>query len=207
MAAAISTSHILDRLHPLHIMRNWELTEESLGLFLSWLDADREAAAEKYEDIRRRLIAMFDFRGCACSEDLADETINRFIRRLPAMIDSYDGDPIPYLYTVARHLHSDYVKKRPQPLPANLAELRRSEEQSEGDEERTHGCLERCLEKLEPKGREMVIAYYQGVRQGKIDFRKELAEQLGIAANALRIRMHRIRAALHKCVIECLAAD
>ena len=44
-------------------MKNWELTGEAFDLFLSWLDADRDQAAFKYEALRRRLIVFFDCRG------------------------------------------------------------------------------------------------------------------------------------------------
>ena len=188
-------------------MRNWELTKETFELFLSWLDTDREAAGKKYEDIRRRLIVLFSLRGCALSEDLADETINRFMRRLPAIVDSYEGDPIPYLYTIARRLHAEYSEKQPLPLPDDLPELRLPNEESEALEARAEGCLEQCLKKLEPKSRELVVAYYQHERQDKIDFRKELAERMGIAVNALRIRVHRIRTTLHECINDCMAAE
>lgn len=36
-------------------MTDWELTEESFNLFLSWLSKDRDVAGKKHEDIRRRL--------------------------------------------------------------------------------------------------------------------------------------------------------
>jgi hypothetical protein len=51
--------------------------------------------------------------------------------------------------------------------------------------------------------------YYQAERRAKIELRQQLAEKLDIPLNALRIRAHRIRATLEKCVTKCveLAAE
>ena len=59
----------------------WILTKESFDTLLAWLDANPDAAARKYEQIRTRLIKIFVCRGCLESEDLADETIDRVARR------------------------------------------------------------------------------------------------------------------------------
>ena len=48
--------------HISSIMNDWDLTEESFDLFLSWLDPDRDLAGKRYESIRRRLIIMLDRR-------------------------------------------------------------------------------------------------------------------------------------------------
>src|SRR5204863_6195928 len=58
------------------------LTRESFEILLAQLDPDRERAGELYETIRRKLIRLFEWRGCACPEDLADETFNRGARQL-----------------------------------------------------------------------------------------------------------------------------
>jgi DNA-directed RNA polymerase specialized sigma24 family protein len=57
---------------------------------------------------------------------------------------------------------------------------------------------------LSPENRRLVLEYYQNEKRAKIDHRRKLAEQLGIAVNALRIRAHRIRLQLQKCVQACL---
>lgn len=72
------------------------------------------------------------------------------------------------------------------------------------DIEREYECLERCMQKLTPDNRQLVLQYYQEEKRAKIDHRRQLAEQLGIALNALRIRAHRIRASLQECVQTCL---
>lgn len=188
-------------------MSDWELTEESFNLFLSWLSKDRDTAGRKYEDIRRRLIVMLQARGCPRAGEVADEAINRFIRRLPEMIDTYQGDPVPYICVIARNVHREILRSDPVPLDETEYDGLTRNEPDDDDEERVHECLERCLNELESKHRELVLNYYQNDKQAKIDFRKQLAKAMGIAANALRIRVHRIRTTLETCLDDCLGPE
>ena len=188
-------------------MKDWELTEESFNLFLSWLSKDRDAAGRKYEDIRRRLIVILECRGCLEAEDVADEAITRFIRRLPELINTYSGDPFPYILVIARNVQHEREKKQALPLPENLDEVPAEPFETDEDDERIHYCLDQCLSKLEPKNRTLLLDYYQNDKQEKIDFRKTLAKQMGIAKNALRLRVHRLRSNLHTCLSNCLGAD
>jgi|SRR6185436_7926987 DNA-directed RNA polymerase specialized sigma24 family protein len=188
-------------------MKDWELTEESFDLFLSWLSEDREVAGQMYEDIRRRLIKILECRGCAQPEDVADEALNRFIRRLPELIHTYSGDPFPYILRIARNVQHEREKKQPLPLPENLDEVPAEPVDTDEIDERVHTCLDQCLGKLEPKSRTLLMDYYQNDKQDKIDFRKILAEELGIAANALRLRVHRLRNNVSMCMNTCLGPD
>ena len=52
-----------------------ELTQAVFEQLLDWLDADRDVAGQRYEEIRRRLIKIFVCRGCIVPEELADRTI------------------------------------------------------------------------------------------------------------------------------------
>jgi DNA-directed RNA polymerase specialized sigma24 family protein len=176
----------------------WDITQDAFDHFLTWLDPDREQAGKKYEDIRRRLIKIFACRGCSASEDLADETINRVIRKSQELADSYIGDPALYFCGVARNVHLEYVKKNPvfPPVPAP---------DPPEQKELEYGCLEQCMNGLTAENRELILEYYKDERQAKIVHRRELAERLGVALNALRIRAHRIRTDLQKCVEGCLA--
>ncbi len=188
-------------------MKDWELTEESFDLFLSWLSEDREVAGQKYEDIRRRLIYILECRKCTQPEEVADEALNRFIRRLPELIHTYKGDPFPYILVIARNVQHEKEKKQPLPLPENLDEVPAEQVETDEVNERVHDCLDQCLRKLEPKSRELLIDYYQNDRQAKIDFRKKLAKQLGIGKNAFRLRVHRLRHSVHSCMNSCLGPD
>src|SRR6185295_8842009 len=188
--------------------KGWVLTQDSFDRLLSWLDADRERAGRKYQEIRVRLIKIFTCRGCYEAEELADETINRVIARVDDVLNGYQGDPALYFYGVSQKVQLEYVRKsrvrdvegsvetaaNPIPASATLTD----------ETERDYECLERCLEQLPADNRRLVLGYYQEERKAKIDHRKLLAAELGIAVNALRICAHRIRRALEICVRECL---
>jgi len=177
--------------------KNWVLTQESFDALLDWLDPQREKAGQKYEDIRVRLIKIFTCRGCSEPEDLADETINRVTNKLKEIEAGFTGDCARYFYGVANKVHLEYLRRKPAvmlPPPA-----------SNSDEvEREFKCLERCMERLTPDNRVLLLQYYQEEKKAKIVHRKLLAEHLGIAVNALRIRACRIRATLLECVQNCL---
>ncbi len=177
--------------------KEWSLTQENFDALLLWLDPNRERAGEKYERIRLRLIKIFTCRGCFESEELADETINRVAKRLKDIADEFEGEPALYFYGVASKVYLEYVRKKPALLPPPP---RRDSDEIELE----YRCLERCMEQLTSDNRQLVLQYYQDEKRAKIEHRKQLAEGLGIALNALRIRAHRIRLNLLECVQQCL---
>jgi DNA-directed RNA polymerase specialized sigma24 family protein len=177
--------------------KEWVLTQESFEALLNWLAPQREEAGKKYEDIRRRLIKIFACRGCSEPEDLADESINRVISKLKEIEETFQGDPALYFYGVANKVHLEYLRRpiTPQmPLPREDSE----------SIEKEYACLEKCVQKLTPANRELVLQYYQEEKRAKIEHRKLLADRFGIALNALRIRAHRIRTTLQQCVQSCI---
>ena len=176
----------------------WVLTQEAFDNLLAWLDPDREQAGKKYEEIRRRLIKIFTCRGCHEAEDLADETINRVGKKTPDLAVKYTGDPALYFYGVANKVRLEYLKKR-----NRRVRLLPAANRSNGIE-REYECLEQCIRQLPPGNRELVLQYYREDKQARIDHRRDLARQMGIAPNALRIRAHRIRSALQQCMQKCL---
>jgi DNA-directed RNA polymerase specialized sigma24 family protein len=183
--------------------KDWTLDQPAFDALLAWLAPDRDQAGERYEEIRRRLIKIFTCRGCHEPEDLADETINRVVKRLPEIGPLYDdSDRALYFYGVANKVYLEFLRRRPVAPPAPTAS---DSSAASPTDEPAYVCLERCIEHLSARNRELVLRYYQEDKRRKIDERKRLAAQLGIALNALRIRAHRIRARLQQCVEECLA--
>ena len=176
--------------------KNWDMSPDSFEALLCWLDSDREKAGMKYEQIRISLINFFKGRGHSEAEDLADETINRVISRLHDISNQVTGERARYFYGVARKVQLEYLRRKfPQnpPIAANSDRV-----------ELEYDCLEKCMAKLSPENRELVLRYYEADGREKIEKRKRLAEELGIAPNALRIRAYRIRAALQKCLEQCV---
>lgn len=179
--------------------KGWALTQEAFDALLGWLDPDTERAATRYEEIRRRLIRFFTGRKCAAAEDLTDETMNRVARKVGEGL-RYADETAPYFYGVAQNVYLEHVRKKP-PVPPPPPP-RPTEEV-----EREHACLEQCLERLQPRSRELIREFYQEDKQAKIEHRKRLAERLGMTPNALRIQAHRIRLVLLECVRRCLSQN
>ena len=189
--------------------KEWVINQDAFDTMLDWLDVDRERAGCKYEAIRLRLIKIFTCRGCQDAEELADEAINRVIARIVKIADGYQGDPALYFYGVSQKVFLEYSRKTRGPLAhvpidSIAVSLSTPAVVLAEDIESEYRCLEHCLERLPLESRNMVVQYYQQERQAKIDHRKKLADELGIAVNALRIRAHRIRLALQQCVQDCL---
>jgi DNA-directed RNA polymerase specialized sigma24 family protein len=193
--------------------KDWILTQEAFDRLLARLDPDLERGGQRYESIRRGLITFFECRGSSSPEDHADETINRVARRLMEGKEIYTGNPADYFYGVARYVlkeHWSAPSAASLDSPASVPhpsqdpeELGERHFERRRDEQRLD-CLERCLDELAPKDRDLIGAYYQGETSVKIQNRKQLAEKLAIPLNALRIRALRIREKLEACVAQCM---
>jgi len=189
----------------------WELTPEGFDSLLAWLSTDREEAGKKYEHIRQSLIQIFIWRGCHEAEDLADTTINRVVRRLPQIVETYVGDPALYFFGVAKNVALECrkyeAKQAALPVLSQNDDDARERQEASANLERRHECMERCLQELNDDSRDMITHYYQRDRQAKVDSRKALAQQLGITDLNLRVRAHRVRNLLFTCIRKCLGLE
>jgi DNA-directed RNA polymerase specialized sigma24 family protein len=172
---------------------------------LDWLDVDRERAGEKYEEIRHTLIKMFTWRGCGDAEDLADEVINRVMQKPRETLEKYEGEPINYFRGFVRNILLEYNReaaKHRLPITSDPQtgfvdeeiELREIESQ----------CLDHCLGELNPGDRALILRYYVNQGSRRIQARVEIARDLRLGVNALRVKMFRIRKALAECLERCL---
>lgn len=187
--------------------KEWNLTQDAFDRLLSWLDSDREEAGRKYEEIRHALINIFTWRGVSEAEELADETINRVARKAPEITKTYVGNPALYFYGVAKNVFLEYQRRAPRvPLDEESLVAAPPEEEEETSA-LVRACLEKCLQELPQNSREIILGYYKARRRAKIEDRKIMARQQGVSLNNLRVRVHRIRAALETCVRSCLRTD
>src|SRR5205085_11821880 len=127
------------------------LTQACFDLLLDWLAPDREQAALRYEEIRRRLIQIFEARGCAAPEELADRTFDRVCEKIPQIAQGYIGDPARYFHGVAQKIHLESLRPKPPPRIVPVPD--------ESDIERDYQCLEDCLALLTKEVRQMVLDY------------------------------------------------
>lgn len=159
--------------------------------FLCWLGPDAEIAGQKYESIRGRLIMMFRARRCVFAEDLADATFERVVRKLNDLTTEFTGDPAPYFYGVAKKIYLEYQHEILMERKRTAFALPMNGENS--DLENRLQQLDEALSTLSNSDRELILKYYSGSGRTKINHRRALAEQFGLGANALRLRVFRIR--------------
>ena len=185
------------------------MTPDAFEKLLDSLSQDRNEAGAQYEIIRQKLVRFFEWRAIGCADEHADETINRVARRIDEgqIIENLRS----YFYGVARMVFMEALKDRehaPIALDDALALIRnKAVEVTETVEPDPRVlCFDRCLDSLAPEQRTLITTYYQEERRAKIQLRQELADKLQIPLNALRIRAHRIRVNLEKCIMTCLQA-
>lgn len=186
-------------------MKDGKLTKEAFDLLLNWLDADREVAAQRYEAIRHDLIRTLDRWVGAKAEDLADETINLVIEKAPKLIGSYTGDPKHYFFRVASIKRLEYIKTLARrdggPLPKDLPDTKSHDVAME--KEVMSACLRECLQKSQPKERELLLLYYGEGGKDQLKERLEMAARMGCSINALRLQIHRLKEKLRVCIADC----
>ena len=194
-------------------LKNWTPTENSFQQFLHWLEEGVDSNGEKYLEMRRRLVAYFDRKNCLSADELADETLARVAQKLQEKGEITDLSPAHYCYVTAKFVFLEYIRggKRNQVSleeisAAGLTDLEANPSFPDSDsanQEQMLICLDRCLKKLSSSDSELILEYYQGEQQEKIQRRRQLSEKLGLSANALSIRACRIRGKVETCLKEC----
>ncbi|MBS1807720.1 MAG: hypothetical protein JST84_05975 [Acidobacteria bacterium] len=188
----------------------WTLTEEAFSLFLTRLHPDLEQAGLQYESLRLKLSYFFEVRHCTAPELLADETINRLIRKISEgeQVTNLDG----YAFKVAKYIHLEFQRGAVLSSledylldhnlnPAQKVEVHRQELE---DEAFRLDCMRKCLAKLPEPTRNLLVEYYKTAGRKQTEYRQQMAERLGISPNALYLQIHRLREKLEECLANCL---
>ena len=196
------------------LKKDWTVTPEAFEKMLGWLDADLNAAGDKYEKIREKLIKLFKWRNVIPEEEYADITINRVTRRIWESAEVTADNPYSYFHGTAlnvireywrgqlKHRSVDIDTAEPSSLAAGDAEDEAQRQEDEIFEQRRFGCMRECINELPEESRDLIVNYHHG--DNKKESRKALAEKLGVEINVLRIRACRIRDGLQSCVGKCV---
>jgi RNA polymerase sigma factor (sigma-70 family) len=186
--------------------RNSAIPTESFEEILAWLNPDRDVAANLYLQLREDLANIFKWRGCSDLEGLTDEVFDRVARKVHEVRPTYKGDPRLYFRAVANNLVKETLKKTKTQVSLEDVDLPdpKTTESKEVEPADMDECLQSCLQKLRAENRKLILGYYAKEKQAKIDHRSELAQQLGISVETLRVKVYRIRVALHRCIKRCL---
>ena len=174
------------------------VTQAQFDSLLAWLNADRELAGRKYRTIHCGLVRIFVSKGFNDAEDLADETINRVIGRLPDIRERFVGEPLHYFHGVARNIIRENNRRKE--IACNLVDVRVDYKAEERDD---HDCLGHCLQRLPRRKRDLILDYYLYEGHEKIEHHRNMAKQLNITEGAFRNRAHQIRSHLRTCMRQC----
>jgi RNA polymerase sigma factor (sigma-70 family) len=175
------------------------ITQTEFDSLLAWLGPDREFAGRKYETIRGGLVRMFVSKGFNDAEDLADETINRVMLRLPDIREVYRGEPARYFHGVARNIVRESLRRKEIAMEVKAVQA----ELPPLDFREEHDCLGHCLQLLSNSKRDLILSYYLYDGHDKVEHHKQMAGELNITKGAYRSRAHQIRLSLEKCMREC----
>jgi DNA-directed RNA polymerase specialized sigma24 family protein len=196
--------------------KDWRLNPGAFRQFLNWLDEGVDSGGERYLEMRGRLARYFDRRNCRSPDDLADETLNRVARKLEERGEIVGASPARYCFIVAKFVFLEFARRiehhqtsldDEQGAGRVMPDVARPSRTDAADvaREKLLDCLERCLGKLPPADRELILEYYRGEQRAKIEHRSRLAASSGLTMNALSIRACRIRNKLETCVDACAA--
>jgi DNA-directed RNA polymerase specialized sigma24 family protein len=180
----------------------WTLSEEAFEGLLALIGPDRDAAAERYLEIRRNLVRLFEWRGSSTPDEYADETMNRCARKIA---EGHEIRDLPtYCIGVARMLLREMgrASARERAL-SDIPEPRVAPPEPKLEDARAE-CLRKCLAQLSTAHRDLVLNYYTGEKGDQIRKRKRLTHSLRIPASTLRMRVLRIRESLQLCTTSCV---
>lgn len=175
------------------------ITQTEFDSLLAWLGPDRDFAARKYETIRGGLVRMFVSKGFNNAEDLADETIDRVMLRLPDIREAYEGEPARYFHGVARNVMRESLRRKE--IAMDVRAVQPAVPPPETRDE--HDCLGHCLQLLSSSKRDLILSYYLYDGHDKVEHHKQMAGELNITKGAYRSRAHQIRLSLEKCMRQC----
>ena len=174
-------------------------TPEEFAKLLAWLNSDSDEAGRMFTLIHSRLIRVFAARGCVDAEALADEVINRVAVRIDKVITSY-SDPLRCCLGFVEFVYQEYQREEQKRLTVIELQHRSTEEL-----EREDGCLTECLGSLPDSERDLLVRYFWGEKRARINRRKQLAVELALTANALRLRAYKLKKEMHQCLVACLS--
>lgn len=158
---------------------------------------DRLGDPADYEAIRRRLIALFRWEQCLDPEGLTDVVLDRLARKLAEGTDI--ADCRAYASGIARMVLREHRASLAREIDA-IHQLSRTPPSHDQDLQDAVGQLEECLKLFSLKRRDQLLRYYEGDQGARIENRRGLAADMGMALNTLSNRMLRLRRLLADCM-------
>lgn len=141
---------------------------------------------------------IFVWQGCDDGEELADETINRVLKKISNLKKSYVGEPARYFFGVAKNILHETKRRREREVEIeharNLSGLSNLEDSLEKDRtEILEALLDEWLKTLTNRERHLLLNYYADEGIARIRNRKRLGKAWKLSSAALRQRVHRLK--------------
>ncbi|MCB1025585.1 MAG: hypothetical protein KDB79_14405 [Acidobacteria bacterium] len=183
------------------------LSAEGFKKLLQRLDGNSSQAAEKYEELRLKLLKFYTWRGCPDSnaDELADETLDRVALKLEEGVEIESLNA--YACQVSRYVWLEFSRTRKEDNYGDKMPEQIVEPEIPDDPDKRLACLKKCLNEVtdDDAEREFIIGYYDADAGEKLkESRKSLAEKFGLKMNALKVKACRLRVKLERCINECL---
>ena len=151
-----------------------DLGSEAFERLLVALGEDREAAGDRYLELRGQLADYFAWQGSEFPDELADETLNRLARKLA------EGEPIQspsrFAFGIARMVARE--DRRSRATRENALRKVRQIDTGIVREPAGMAAVWECLAALDAESRSLITSYYAE------DDRESLARQFGLSLNA-----------------------
>ena len=192
--------------------QDWEPNEKTFQDFLNWLNGGENSDGQRYLELCQRLELYFDRKNCVAPSDLADQTLNRVIRKMEENGDINGVAPLRYCYSVAKDVflealradnrspfYSPVTTTNPTNLSGQSVNIPNADAASKQKEK-----VADCMASLSSTDRELIIEYYRGPQRSRIERRAALATRLGVTASALSTRACGVRQRLEVCIQACL---
>ena len=166
-------------------------------LLAAWCQGDRRAGNSLLARYRRPLLRYFARKVGSEADDLTQRT-------LLACAESYrrirrEASFRSYVFAIARHELCAFFRRRGRRgVPLELAPEQPDESSyvhESADSERCE-ALERAVRRLPMSDQQLIAFFYRDELSGP-----ELATRLGIKQTLVRMRLHRARTAIHRCIL------
>lgn len=184
-----------------------EFAKENFDKVLEWLSTDRDEAGARFENIRDGLIRYFRLKGCHDAETLADESMNRVIKRIDTLDLTTGASKPSIFYGFARNVFREFIRFEKNRTIQLNEELKQTLVGSVMfSENPAIDCLRECVSHLDILDGKLIVDYYIEVGQSKVSARQQLALHNELTIGALHTRIHRIKGILRPCVEKCTKA-
>jgi len=171
-------------------------------------EGDDRDIVERFRSLQKKLIFFFERQRCSDPEELADETLERVVRKMCEGTEIQDL--LRYSYGVAKNVFREYVRREKAKHKYLDDQRHYTKAEVEDDvadkaaQEQRLQCLEECKGRFNKQDYWILYEYYRYNGQRKLEHRRKMAEELKITRAALTLRVFHLKQRLRRCIDECL---